>query len=265
MARLPTLYVPHGGGPWPWIDAPPLGGDAMQPLRDYLTGLPSVVGEPRAIVCITAHWEAPVVTVSTSKAPPMLYDYSGFPPHTYEVQWGAPGQPELAERVRSLLSTAGVPNNADPARGFDHGTFVPLSVAWPGAEVPTVQVSLVRGLAPDAHLAIGRALRPLRDEGVLIVGSGMSYHNMRGFFSGQGARDAELFDTWLRQAVTQAPDDRDQALAAWERAPAARAAHPREEHLLPLMVVAGAAGDDVGTVPFSQAVLGARVSAIQFG
>jgi aromatic ring-opening dioxygenase catalytic subunit (LigB family) len=246
-------------------DGPFGGREVWGALRDYLEAMPGTVPTPRAILCVTAHWEAPVVTVSSAAQPGMLYDYGGFPPHTYEVVWPAPGSPELAGRVCELLSEAGVPSNADPARGFDHGTFVPLAVAWPQAEVPTVQLSLVRGLDPATHLTIGRALAPLRDEGVLIVGSGMSYHDLRGYRTEAGRQHADRFDAWLQHAVTQGREERDDALWAWSRAPSARQAHPREEHLLPLMVVAGAAGDDVGTVPFSEQVLGTRVSAVRFG
>lgn len=260
---LPTLYLPHGGGPWPWMDG--FGGPgAHDALRRFLETLPASLPTPKAIVCITAHWEAPVVTVSTSSAPGMLYDYTGFPAHTYQVRWPAPGAPDVARRIGELLDTAGIPHAEDARRGFDHGTFVPLSVAWPGAEVPTVQVSLVSGLDPALHLRIGRALRPLRDEGVLVVGSGMSYHNMRGFRGGLGARDAALFDDWLAEAVAS-PATRDEALRSWTTAPAGRASHPREEHLLPLMVAAGAAGEDPGTLPFRADVLGVRVSAVRFG
>jgi len=263
---LPSIYLPHGGGPWPWLSEGPFGGDEVWGgLRGYLQGLPAAVGEPRAILCVTAHWEARVPTVGTHAAPPLLYDYHGFPAHTYALSWPAPGQPELAGRVRELLAAAGLPSGVDATRGFDHGTFVPLAVAWPAADVPVVQMSLVEGLVPDTHLAIGRALRPLRDEGVLILGSGMSYHDLRGFSRPEGARHAEAFDAWLQATVCAPPSVRDEALVRWEQAPAARACHPREEHLLPLMVAAGAAGPDRGTVAFSEPVLGTRVSAVHFG
>lgn len=265
MRRTPVVFLPHGGGPWPWMDSDAFGPGAMEPLRAYLEGLPGSVGEPpRAILAVSAHWEERVPTVSTAERPPMLYDYGGFPPHTYQITWPAPGDPALAARVRGLLGEAGFETAEDPARGFDHGTFVPLAVAWPGAEVPVVQLSLVRGLDPATHLRMGRALAPLRDDGVLLVASGMSYHNMRGFGSRQGAEAAEQFDAWLAEAVTREPAARDEALLRWAEAPAARACHPREEHLLPLMVAAGAAGQDPGTVPFSAPILGTRVSAVHF-
>ena len=262
--RQPTIYVPHGGGPWPWIND--FGGPgAMAPLRQFLADLPGTLPEPpRAILCVTAHWEEDVVTVSTAARPGMLYDYGGFPAHTYQITWPAPGAPQVAARVQTMLEGAGIKSGVNAARGYDHGTFVPLAVAWPGAEVPTVQMSLVRGLDPATHDNIGRALQPLRDEGVLIVGSGMSYHSMRGYGTEQGARDAAIFDSWLSHSV-QDPDHRSAALSKWADAPAGRSSHPREEHLLPLMVVTGAAGRDVASLPFQAPVLGTRVSAVRYG
>lgn len=264
--RRPVIFLPHGGGPWPWMDPDAFGPGAMDSLRSYLQALPGSLGSaPRAMLVISAHWEEDLPTVTTSPSPPMLYDYYGFPRHTYQVQWPAPGEPELAQRVRGLLEQSGFTTAEDPERGFDHGTFVPLGVAWPDAPIPTVQLSLVRGLDPEQHLAMGRALEALRDEDVLIVGSGMSYHNMRGFGSPAGATHSEQFDAWLQEVVRADPDARDAGLRHWADAPAARACHPREEHLLPLMVVAGAAGDDRGEVPYSNLILGTRCSAVHFG
>jgi aromatic ring-opening dioxygenase catalytic subunit (LigB family) len=214
---------------------------------------------------ISAHWEAPVPTVMTSARPPMLYDYYGFPPESYTLQWPAPGEPALAARVRALLGAAGIESAEDARRGFDHGTFVPLKLAYPDADVPTVQLSLQRGLDPARHLAIGRALAPLREEGVFLVGSGMSYHNMGGFGDPRALSVSETFDAWLRDTTARDPRDRDARLTAWASAPAARGAHPREEHLLPLMVIAGAAGDDVGRASFGGKIMGVRLSAHQFG
>jgi len=262
--RLPTFYIPHGGGPWPWLKdfGGPGGTDS---LRAYLASLPAALpAPPAAILCVTAHWEAPAPTVSTAPSPGMLYDYSGFPAHTYTIRWPAPGAPAVAARVRELLGEAGIDSAEDATRGYDHGTFVPLAVAWPHADVPTAQLSLVRGLDPAAHLRIGRALRPLRDEGVLIIGSGLSYHNMGGYRTDWGARDAAIFDAWLGEAVLD-PERRGAALERWSEAPAARASHPREEHLLPLMVVTGAAGDDPASLPYRDTLMGTRVSAVRYG
>jgi aromatic ring-opening dioxygenase catalytic subunit (LigB family) len=265
--RQPAIYLPHGGGPWPWIDD--MRAQATS-LLVWLQALPSELpAAPKAIVCVTAHWEARVPTVSAGPKPTLLYDYYGFPPHTYQIQWPVPGAPDVAARIRELLTAAGIDNAEDAERGYDHGTFVPLAVAWPEADVPVVQLSLIQGLDASAHLAMGRALAPLRNEGVLLVGSGMSYHNMRGFGAlmrgggGPVRQAADTFDAWLAEATASA--DPTAALARWAQAPAARDAHPREEHLLPLMVVAGAAEGDVASVPFADSVLGAPVRAVRYG
>jgi len=264
--RMPVVYLPHGGGPWPFVD---IGfGDPAEwdGLRRYLTELAGVTAaRPRALLVVSAHWEERVPTVMTSPRPPMLYDYYGFPAESYRINWPAPGEPALAGRVRELLSAAGIESAEDASRGFDHGTFVPLKLTYPEADIPTIQLSLRRGLDPVEHLAIGRALRPLRDEGVFIVGSGMSYHNMRGFGSPH-ARPASIeFDEWLRDTIVLEPAARDARLARWTEAPSARACHPREEHLLPLMVIAGAAGEDRGSAPYSDLLMGTRISAAHFG
>ncbi|MFT3769749.1 MAG: class III extradiol ring-cleavage dioxygenase [Minicystis sp.] len=263
--RMPVVFLPHGGGPWPFVD---LGLDKaeLDDLAGYLRSVRALPKTPpRALLVISAHWEEAVPTVMTSERPPMLYDYYGFPPASYEITWPAPGDPKLAARVRELLGAAGFTTASDAQRGFDHGTFVPLKLTYPEANVPTVQLSLKRGLDPAEHIAMGRALAPLRDEGVLIVGSGMSYHNMRGFRSPQGRPASEAFDAWLRETTALDAEARDRALASWASAPAARAAHPREEHLLPLMVIAGAAGKDRGTTAYNGTVMGVRVSAHHFG
>ncbi len=265
MSRQPVVYLPHGGGPWPFVE---MGLDRREGelLAGYLRDVAKVpVERPRALLVVSSHWEAAVPTVSSSPSPPMLYDYYGFPPESYTVQWPAPGDPQLAARVVALVAAAGFPTAADPERGYDHGTFVPLKLTYPQADVAVVQLSLVKGLDPAQHLALGRALQPLRDEGVFIVGSGMSYHDLRSFFSGRGKVAAEAFDTWLRTAATLPQADRDAALTGWAKAPSARAAHPREEHLLPLMVVAGAAGADVGQLAWSGTMMGHRVSAFHYG
>ena len=196
--------------------------------------------------------------------PPLLFDYYGFPPESYELSWPAPGAPELGARVRQLLGGAGIETGSNAERGFDHGTFVPLKLTYPDAQIPTLQLSLKAGLDPSEHLAIGRALEPLRDEGVFILGSGMSYHNMRGF-GPQGQAASTTFDAWLCATTSSEPEQREARLRSWEQAPAARAAHPREEHLLPLMVVAGAAGRDAGRVAFQGTFLSTEISAHAFG
>ncbi|MCO4748262.1 MAG: dioxygenase [Proteobacteria bacterium] len=260
--RQPTLYIPHGGGPCFFMDWTPAG--AWDELAAYLRGIvPSLPETPRAVLVISAHWEERLPTLMTHRSPPMLFDYSGFPPHTYKLSWPAPGAPELAEVVAAHFASAGIEVGRDPKRGFDHGVFVPLLLALPDATVPTLQLSLKQGLDPEQHLAIGRALAPLRDEGVLIVGSGSSYHNMRGF--GRAMADSKAFDDWLADAVTAPAEERNSVLARWSTAPKARACHPREEHLLPLHVCAGAAGEDAGRIDFNGEVMGVKMSAVRFG
>jgi aromatic ring-opening dioxygenase catalytic subunit (LigB family) len=263
---MPLAFVPHGGGPWPFVD---VGfGDKAQEhrLREYLVSVGSLPRTtPSALLVISAHWEERVPTVMTSPKPPMLYDYSGFPPESYTIQWPAPGAPQVAGRARALLEKAGIASAEDPARGFDHGTFVPFKLAFPKADVPTVQLSLKTGLDPAEHLAIGRALAPLRDEGVFLLGSGMTFHNLRAFFRGGAERESQLFDDWLQETMKLPGAQRDARLIEWAKAPAARQCHPREEHLLPLMVIAGAAGDEPATVPYADRYVDLCLSAYHFG
>jgi aromatic ring-opening dioxygenase catalytic subunit (LigB family) len=264
MTMQPTLYLPHGGGPCFFMDwDPPHEWDA---LADWLRGWPAALPErPRALLVISAHWEEPVPTLLTGAQPPLLFDYYGFPPHTYELRWPAPGAPELATQVAALLERAGIPSATEPERGFDHGVFVPLLLGFPQADVPTLQLSLVAGLEPEAHLALGRALAPLREQGVLLIGSGMSFHNMRAFRNPAARPHAQRFDDWLAETAALPGPQREARLAQWTKAPSARESHPREEHLLPLMVVAGAAGADPGARVFQGEALGVALSALRFG
>lgn len=235
-------------------------------LAAYLRSVEAVPRQPpKALLVVSAHWEEAVPTVMSAAKPPMLYDYYGFPPESYTLTWPAPGAPQLAARVRELLQAAGMSHAEDAQRGYDHGTFVPLKLTYPAAEVPAAQLSLLRSLDPRAHLALGRALAPLRDEGVFIVASGMSFHNMRGFGNPRAAALSQEFDAWLRDAMSQDATERDARLERWDQAPGARMAHPREEHLLPLMVAAGAAGADQGTAAFHGRMMGAQLSAFHFG
>lgn len=269
MTRMPTLFIPHGGGPCFFMESDPP--DLWDKMENYLAGIAKSLGQvPTAIVIISGHWEENMITVQSNMAPPMLFDYGGFPPHTYELSFPAAGSPELAKRIQSLLNDSNVSNGTETERGFDHGVFVPLLVAFPKAEIPVVQVSLRADMDPAAHIALGQALQPLRDEGVLLIGSGMSYHNLRimlgNMAGGNAMSDAKAFDAWLQKTVTDNdPEKRNADLINWADAPAARAAHPREEHLLPLHVVAGAAGDDVGKIVLEDEVLGTPQLAIQFG
>jgi aromatic ring-opening dioxygenase catalytic subunit (LigB family) len=264
-SRMPVVFFPHGGGPWPFVDlgAPKAEVDALTAYLRSVRAVPRT--PPRGLLVVSAHWEEDAPTVMTAPRPPMYYDYYGFPKETYALQWPAPGDPALAARVRDLLGGAGFATGANAERGFDHGAFVPLMLTYPEAEVPAVQLSLKAGLDPEEHLAMGRALAPLRDEGIFIVGSGMTFHDLRAFFDPRSHVVAETFDAWLRATATLDQAARDRALATWTSAPMARRAHPREEHLIPLMVVAGAAGEDLGKVAYDGTFMGLRVSAYHFG
>ncbi len=263
-SQLPTLFISHGGGPWPFMD---FGADnPYEGLARYLREYPQkLAGKPKAILVVSAHWEEREFTVMTSPQPPMLYDYYGFPDHTYRVVYGASGSPELARRIQELLQLAGIPSKEDSKRGFDHGVFAPFAVSHPQADVPIVQLSIRKDYDPKAHLAMGRALAPLRSEGILIVGSGLSYHNLRAF-GPQAAPASREFDAWLTQAAcAENPELRSERLMNWSQAPSARKAHPREDHLIPLMVVAGAAGSDLGVKAYTDQMFSVEVSGFQFG
>jgi aromatic ring-opening dioxygenase catalytic subunit (LigB family) len=264
--RMPTLFVPHGAGPCFFMDWNPT--TAWNHMADFLKSVASTLSErPKAIVLVSAHWLAPVFSVTSAQRPALIYDYYGFPEHTYELRYPAPGEPRLAARIAGLLSQTQQLTKEDPVRGFDHGMFIPLKLMFPNAEIPVVQLSLRDDLDPQAHLDAGRALASLRDEGVLIVGSGMSFHNMRGYGDPRFGPISAEFDRWLVEAVEAEPAQREQALAGWAQAPSARLSHPQraEEHLLPLMLVAGAAGEDAGQCIFTDHVLETTLSAFRFG
>ena len=265
--RLPALFIPHGGGPWPLMDGDFL--HSHDDLAAHLREIDTSIGRrPRAIAIVSAHWEEPVTTINASPAPPLLYDYDGFPEHTYRVRYDAPGSPVLAAHVRDLLTRAGIESALDSQRGYDHGVFVPLIVAYPDADVPIVQISLRSDMNAATQLAVGRALAPLRDEDVLVVGSGMSFHNMRAFFdrTPQMRDAASAFDRWLVETLSIRDEARrDAELARWQEAPGARIAHPTPEHFLPLFVAAGAAAGDRATRTFARELLGYPVSGFRFG
>ena len=264
--RFPTLFIPHGGGPCFFMDTPPgWPADTWDRMAAYLRGLDASLGErPKAVLVVSGHWETDRPTLNTAPAPELLFDYYGFPEHTYRLTYPVRGAPALAERVRALLGEAGFAADTDDSRGLDHGVFVPFKLVYPDADVPILQMSLQKDLDPGQHLAIGRALAPLRDEGVLIVGSGMSYHNLRDLMSRRNDEPSLAFDAWLADAVAEA-EGREERLAKWEQAPAARASHPDAEHLLPLMVAAGAAQGEAGVRTYADRVLGKAISGFQFG
>lgn len=261
---LPTFFIPHGAGPCFFMEWGRGPADEWAPLAAWLKGLVATLPErPKAILVVSGHWEEDAFTVGSADFPDLIYDYYGFPEHTYRLTFDVPGAPALARRVRDLIAAAGLPTRDDPRRGYDHGVFVPLKLVTPEADIPVVQLSLQRSLDPEAHLALGRALAPLRDEGVLILGSGMSWHNMRGF-TPAFTEKSQAFDAWLGDAMAD-PAVRDEAIRNWTRAPYAREAHPREEHLAPLFVAAGAAEGEPGRIAFRDTVMDVVISGIEFG
>lgn len=264
--RMPAIYIPHGAGPCFFMDWNPP--NTWNCMGNFLRGLADTLPEtPRAIVVASAHWLETSFSVTGHPEPQLIYDYYGFPPHTYELNYPAPGSPALANQVVQRLSQAGFDAQVDSIRGFDHGMFIPLKLMFPNADIPVIQLSLRRDLDPLSHLQAGRALAPLRDEGVLILGSGMSFHNMRGYGDVRFTPLSSEFDHWLSAAVESPPERRHELLCNWEQAPHARQCHPpaAEEHLIPLMVVAGAGHDASGTRIHTERVLETTISAFRFG
>jgi aromatic ring-opening dioxygenase catalytic subunit (LigB family) len=265
-ARLPVLFVPHGAGPCFFMDWNPA--DTWDGMAAFLKNVAATLpATPRAIVLVSGHWLERDFSVTGSARPSLIYDYSGFPAHTYELAYPAPGAPALAERIAQLLGQAGTPARIDPQRGYDHGVFIPLKLMFPKADIPVIQLSLRRDMDPVAHIAAGRALATLRDEGVLIVGSGMSFHNMRGYGDPRYTPLSARFDAWLTAAVESDTAQREALLSQWSSAPHARDSHPpgAEEHLLPLLVAAGAGTGAEGRKVYSEEVMKTTLSAFRFG
>lgn len=236
------VFISHGGGPLPLLNDP-----AHAALIKQLVHLPKRLRKPKAIIVVSAHWEAQDIRVTSALKPELVYDYYGFPPESYNITYPCAGAPDLAESIVNALIKAGIQAGKESKRGLDHGVFVPLKLMYPNADIPVVQVSLSASLDPELHLKIGEALSNLPDEDLLIIGSGFSFHNMRAFFSPSTEQSDGLnyaFEQWLKSTLSASNDYshiREQ-LIDWQHAPGARFCHPREEHLLPLLVCAGAAG-----------------------
>lgn len=232
-SRLPTLFVSHG--------APSLLYEPG-PAREFLTTLGATLERPQAILCVSAHWTTVSPRLTGTASPSLIYDFGGFSDELYAATYPAPGAPALAERIVKLLNEQGIEGEADGKRGLDHGAWVPLTLIYPGADIPVVQLSVQPQLSPQHHMAMGQALRSLRDEGVLIVASGSATHNLRDFFG--RAIDAvppdyvDAFDEWLKSAIEN--DNRDALLDYRHAAPHATKNHPTPEHFLPLFVALGA-------------------------
>lgn len=242
MNTTRVLFLSHGGGPLPL-----LADERHEEMVGCLQGIAAALKKPRAIIVISAHWEEPIPTITAGATPSLIYDYSGFPEESYRLEYPCPGEPRLAEQVRRSLGNAGIEARLDERRGFDHGFFVPLKIMYPEADIPCIQLSLVQGLDPTAHLKVGRALEHLNHDGLLVIGSGSSFHNLPAFFMAETSESKsmnEAFEQWLIDTCSS-PDLHDEERAArlvnWELAPFARYCHPREEHLLPLHVCCGIA------------------------
>jgi 4,5-DOPA dioxygenase extradiol len=235
---MQVVFVSHG--------APLLALDAVrgQELRAWAESLE----RPRAILVVSAHWEAPLPTRGTTSSKPLVYDFSGFGDELLRVRYEAPGAPDVADRLQRLLQPQ---FDRDPARGLDHGVWVPLVHMFPAADIPVLQLSLVRGASPARHFALGQKLAPLRNEGVLILASGGTVHNLGELDAGAAPATpfwANEFDAWL--ANTLAEGDTEGLLDYRARAPQAQRAHPTPEHINPLFVAAGAASTGEHAVGF---------------
>jgi len=237
---MPVLFLPHGGGPLPLLNDP-----SHHELIRFIESVSHNIPRPRSILVVTAHWEENQPAITAQAHPDLVFDYYGFPPEAYTIEYPAAGDPDLAVAIADLLTTAGFQPKLEMQRGFDHGTFVPLKLLYPLADIPVVQLSLLQSLDPAAHIHMGQSLASLREQGVLIIGSGMSFHNMRAFFSPGPTvlSRGQLFDDWLINCLTGdlSFTEKSQLLTHWTTAPEARFCHPREEHLLPLLVCLGAA------------------------
>ena len=234
---LPAIFVSHGS---PMIMVEPC------PARDFLAGLGGIAGSPRAIVVVSAHHDTPGAVVTAPERPMTIHDFGGFPAELYAMEYPARGDPALAARIAALVSAAGVPTTIDPGRGLDHGAWVPLMLGWPGAEVPVVQLSISSAHPPEWHFRVGEALAPLREEGVLVLGSGSLTHNLREVFGARRTLDSPMpdwvgeFAEWMHDRLVAG--DTDDVLHAIERAPHGRRNHPTPDHLLPLFTAYGAGG-----------------------
>ncbi len=258
--KAQIVYFSHGGGPLPI-----LGDDSHKAMVEFMRKLPSQLKKPAAILVISAHWEERVWTLLGAKTPTLFYDYYGFPDEAYNINYPAPGSPDLAKRITELLNKSNIPTRIDPQRGFDHGVFIPLKLMYPQADIPLLQLSLLHGLDPSAHLAIGKGLRELMHENILVIGSGFSFHNMPAFaWDGSNAPDPanDDFQNWLIDVCTGpiSQTERERYLVDWPKAPSARYCHPREEHLLPLHVCLGMAGKAANVI-FDDYILGKRALA----
>lgn len=258
----PILFIPHGGGPLPVLGHP-----SHAELTAFLRSCSSYFESAQAIVVLSAHWEESQVMVQSKPFPDLYFDYQGFPEESYHLKYPAPGSPDLAGSILSLLGAAGISASLDARRDYDHGVFIPLLLMAEAANIPVLQVSLLKNLEARPHLDLGQALLPLRSQGILLLGSGLSFHNMQAFFQPRNPSvlaQSAAFDTWLTETCCSpeiSAAERKERLALWTQAPSARFCHPREEHLLPLLVCAAAADLAPARRIYGGELMGAQVSA----
>jgi 4,5-DOPA dioxygenase extradiol len=242
-SRPSVLFLSHGGGPLPLLGDP-----GHTEMVSCLRQIAARTGKPSAILLVSAHWEETRPAITSGEKPSLIYDYYGFPEASYDIKYPCPGEPRLAAKVQHLLEGAGMDAVLDEQRGFDHGLFVPLKIMFPEADIPCVQLSLVRSLDPAEHIRLGESLKGLDHGDLLVIGSGFSFHNMKAFFApdtDESRAMNEAFESWLLETCSSpdfSEEERAHRLSHWEQAPHARYCHPREEHLLPLHVCYGLAG-----------------------
>jgi len=261
---LPTFFLSHGGGPWPYIKE--MRSQFAKTVLGFSNISKNLPEQPIAILMISGHWQETEFRVSSAELPKMEYDYSGFPEHTYHISYPAPGSPHLAQRIINLLEKANIPCSADPDRGFDHGIFVPMVIMYPQAQIPIVSLSIKSSYSPSEHIRLGQALLPLRKEGILIIGSGLTYHNLHKFGSTEAGLVSKIFEGWLNSTISETDiASRNRQLVNWSQAPEARKAHPREDHFMPLLAIAGAAGDSIGRRILLDKVWNVTMGSYRFG
>ena len=248
---MPVIFLAHG--------APPLLDDAgwIGELAAWGQALP----RPTAIVVVSAHWEQRPLAIGATRPLPLIYDFYGFPERFYQLTYPAPGAPGVAQRIRELLAAANIASVDEPGRGLDHGTYVPLMCMYPAADVPVLQISLP-SQSPEELFAVGRALAPLRREGVLVIGSGFLTHNLRALRLQETPGWARDFDAWSADAIARR--DIDALLDYRARAPGVRESLPTHEHFVPVLVAAGAAGESRGALDFRERVWGVSMASYRF-
>lgn len=261
-ANARALFLSHGGGPMPLL------GDAGH--HEMVVCLQNIAANfiiPDCIILVSAHWEEAITTITGAAKPALIYDYVGFPEEAYQLAYPCSGEPNLAHRLNGLFKQAGMVSKLDEQRGFDHGMFVPLSIMYPAADIPCVQVSLMNNLDAAEHIKLGQALASLQNENILLIGSGFSFHNMNAFFSANTPESQAMnegFEQWLMQTCSSTDlneAERSERLSHWQQAPFARFCHPREEHLLPLHVCYGFAQQACSEV-FQLTILNKKASMI---